>query len=326
MNAQETKFVLVFMLGLAGPVLQAQLVSSNSLPMLQLSRVQPGITFISPNTFSHQGYATDGTNHFTFNNQAIYVWSNDLYWTSIASNTAVFAGTTGMNHLGDGDYYNGKLYVVAENWASCGNYTNQSLLTFDALTLQRLSVHNVAADAHEVSGLAVAPSDGSNGIIYVTSYCDGSKLWEYDLSSFALIGTLPLSQNILTIQGITWANRIFYIAQDNGNIYSIDYNGHVSLVYTSTIPGSHEGLKYVQGQIRWLIDSGPGHKFIYYVNLDSVVVAMPATAAGWILEASTNCMPPWVPVTAGALTTTAEGVSLSFQPPSPSAFYRLRQP
>ena len=320
------KLLFTVVAGLASSMIQAQPNAPSSLPALKATRVQPGITFISPNTFCHQGYAFDGTNHYTFNNQAIYVWSNDLSWTSIASNTSVFTGISGIDHLGYGDYYNGQLYLVAENWSSCGNYTNQSLVTFDAKTLQRLSVHNVSADAHEVSGLAVAPTDGTNGIIYVTSYCDGSKIWEYDLSTFALIGTLPLSQNLPNIQGIAWANQLFYISLDSGNIYSMDYSGHVALVYSTSLPGSHEGLKYVQGQIRWLIDGGPGHQLIYFINLNNMMVSFPAAAAGWILEASSNCSSPWVPVTAAALTTNPGGISLQFQPPSQNMFYRLRQP
>jgi outer membrane protein assembly factor BamB len=160
----------------------------------------------------------------------------------------------------------------------------------------------------------------------VTSYCDGSKIWEYDLSTFALIGTLPLSQPIIAIQGITWANGKFYIAQDLGTIYSFDYSGQVSPVYSTSIPGSHEGLKYVQGQIRWLIDSGAGLKFIYYISLDSVVVSFPASAAGWILEQSSSLGQPWTPATTGAITTTPGGMSAIFQPPSQNTFYHLRKP
>ncbi|MGD0411969.1 MAG: hypothetical protein ABSC18_09710 [Verrucomicrobiota bacterium] len=325
MNACEPKFLLFLLPALLGPAVRGQPSSFNSLPALQLSHIQNQITFISPNTFSHQGYATDGTNHYTFDNQAIYVWDS-ANWTSIASNTAVFQGVPGLDHLGDGDYYNGELYLVAESWSSCGSYTNQSLVTFDAATLQVLSVHNVAADGHEVSGLAVAPSDGPNGTIYVTSYCDGSKIWEYDLSTFALIGTLALSRPIPYIQGITWANGKFYISQDMGSIFSLDYSGDVSHVYSTSISGSHEGLKYVQGQIRWLIDSGAGHKFIYYVSLDSMVVSFPASGAGWILEASSNIGQPWVPVTTGFAAASPGGLSVTIPTPAQNTFYHLRKP
>jgi hypothetical protein len=73
-------------------------------------------TFVSPDIKCHQGYATDGTNHYTFDNQTIYKWRNDLNWSLIASNNTPFAGVPGLNHFGDGDYFQGKLYIVAENW------------------------------------------------------------------------------------------------------------------------------------------------------------------------------------------------------------------
>jgi hypothetical protein len=325
MTAQECARWLVLLPALICPTVRGQQSSTNVVPAIQVSHTRNQITFISPNTFSHQGYAYDGTNHYTFDNQAIYVWS-DPDWTLVRSNTAVFQGVSGLSHLGDGDYYNGKLYLVAENWDSCTVFNDQSLLTFDAATLQLLSVHNVAADGHEVSGLAVVPADGPDGAIYVTSYCDGSKIWEYDLSTFALMGTMPVKQSILSIQGIAWANGLFYISQDGGRIYSIDRSGNVSQVYSTSIPGSHEGLKYVAGQIRWLIDSGTGLKFIYYVTLDGVTVSFPATAAGWIVEGSSGLGQPWVALTAGVTATNAGGISFTIQPPSSNTFFHLRQP
>ena len=319
----------VALLSLAGLVLICPLgqAQSNSSTSLQVQHLRKQITFVSPNTFSHQGYATDGTNHFTFDNQSIYVWSNDLHWTSIASNTAVFSGVSGLNHLGDGDYCNGLIYLVAETWYTCGSYTNQSILTFDANTLQRLSVHNVAADAHEMSGLAVVPGDGTNGIIYVTSYCDGSRIWEYDLSTFELIGTLPLSRTLPVLQGIAAGNGRFYLSQDSGNIYSLDYSGNVTPVFSTSISGSHEGLKYVQGQIRWLIDGGLGHKFIYYVNLNNLVVSIPSSSVGSILEECAGIGQPWIPVPIGQCAANPDGsLSVSFEAPNANVFFHLRHP
>ena len=293
--------------------------STPVLPTLQVSQVVKQITFVSPTTHSHQGYATDGTHHFTFDNMSIYEWNLD--WTLMASNTAVFAGTTGMNHLGDGDFFNNTLYLVSETWVGCGNFTGQSLLTFDSTSLLLTSIHNVSADNHECSGLAVVPTDGANGVIYVTSYCDGSKIWEYDLSTFALIGTIPLSQNITYIQGIAWHNGTFYISQNSGIIYSMDYNGNVALVFSTPIPGSHEGLKYTQGQIRWLIDGGLGtNQFIYYVSLNNVALTYPISAAGWIVEQSPGINQPWTPVPSCTAISNANSISVFLARHRPAMF------
>ncbi|MGA2555963.1 MAG: hypothetical protein ABSG04_06785 [Verrucomicrobiota bacterium] len=221
---------------------------------------------VSPDVKSHQGYATDGTNHFTFDNQVIYKWQGDQKWTSMMSNNAPFAGLTGLNHFGDGDYFEGKLYIVAELWASCANFTNQSILVFDAASLARLEVHNVAAQGHEVAGLAIAPDDGPRGIIYVASYCDGSRIFKYDLRTFEYLGPLPLSRPLSNLQGVAWHGGRFYAPEDGGDLYTFASDGRVSLLYHDTHNGSHEGLKCAGLGLRWLIDEGPGKQRIHYIS------------------------------------------------------------
>ncbi|MGD0411970.1 MAG: hypothetical protein ABSC18_09715 [Verrucomicrobiota bacterium] len=223
--------------------------------------------YVSPDIKCHQGYATDGTNHYTFDNQAIYKWRDDLNWSLVASNKTPFAGVSGLNHFGDGDYFQGKLYIVAEIWQSCANFTNQSILVFDAATLARLEVHSVSAQHHEVSGLAVAPRDGAGGVIYVSSYCDGSKLFKYDLRTFEFLGPLPLDQTLSCLQGVAWHDGRFYAPEDGGAIYTFGGDGHVSRVYVDSHSGSHEGLKFVGNGLRWLIDEGPGKQRIHYISM-----------------------------------------------------------
>jgi len=223
--------------------------------------------YVSPNVQCHQGYAFDGANHYTFGNHDVFKWqiAPDGNWLLIASNTTPFAGVSGLNHLGDGDYFDGKLYVVAETWVSCGDYANQSLLVFDAASLARLEVHNVSAQHNEVSGLAVAPRDGRHGIIYVTSYCDGSQIFEYDLRTFEYLGSFPLSQTLSSLQGVAWHDGRFYVPEDGGAIYTFTRDGRVALAYRDLRSGSHEGLKFVGNGIRWLIDEGPGCQRIHYI-------------------------------------------------------------
>jgi len=223
-------------------------------------------TFVSPDIKSHQGYAWDGTNHYTFDNQTIYKWRDDQNWTLIDSNSTALAGLTGINHLGDGDYFEGKIYIVAEAWASCTNFAFQSILIFDAGTLRRLEAHDVSAWRHEVSGLAVSPNEGLDGIIYVTSYCDGSKIFKYDLRTFDYLGTVPLMQSLSFLQGVAWHNGRFYVPEDGGSLYSFGIDGRVSLLYQDSHSGSHEGLKYVGTGFRWLIDEGRGKQCIHYVS------------------------------------------------------------
>jgi hypothetical protein len=222
--------------------------------------------YVSPDVKCHQGYATDGTNHYTFDNQVIYKWRGDQKWSLMMSNNAPFAGVSGLNHFGDGDYFEGKLYLVAEFWMSCTNYASQSILIFDATSLGRLEVHNISAQHHEVAGLAIAPSEGAGGVIYVASYCDGSKIFKYDLRTFEYLGPLPLSRPLSNLQGVAWHGGRFYAPEDGGDIYTFMADGRVSLLYHDTHNGSHEGLKYAGVGLRWLIDEGPGKQRIHYIS------------------------------------------------------------
>jgi hypothetical protein len=225
-------------------------------------------TFVSQNVNSHEGYATDGANHYTFDVQAIYKWAGRTNWLLIASNTAPFAGLEGVDHFGDGDYFNGKLYVVAEFWGDCAHFAHQSILVFDAATLARLEAHSVSAQRHEVSGLAVGPQGDQWGVLYVTSYCDGSQIFKYDIRTFDYLGSIQLSRPLSYLQGVAWHDNTFYAPEDGGALYSFHLDGRVSRIYQDTHAGSHEGLKCVDGEIRWLIDEGPGQKRVHYISPD----------------------------------------------------------
>ncbi|HWD17961.1 MAG TPA: hypothetical protein VHB20_01675 [Verrucomicrobiae bacterium] len=222
--------------------------------------------FVSPEVGSHQGYATDGNYHYIFDTMGIYKRLDDKSWTLEASNAVPFRDYPIVSHFGDGDYYQGKLYLVAEVWAGCTNVRNQSILVYDAGSLELLGVTNISAQSHEVSGLVIVPEDGKNGVIYVTSYCDGSQIFKYDLATFAYLGSLKLSGSIPLAQGIAYGRGVFYVPSDIGHIYSFTRSGKVSRVYTDHRHGSHEGLAWVKGSLRWLIDEGPGKRFIHYLT------------------------------------------------------------
>jgi hypothetical protein len=156
---------------------------------------------------------------------------------------------------------------VAESWTDCAHYTNQSILVFDAASLGRLEAHDVSSQHHEVSGLAVAPHDRGNDLIYVTSYCDGTRIFMYDLHSFRYLGQLALSAPLSDVQGVAWHDGRFYVPEDGGKIFTFTRNGVVSLAYQDPHGGSHEGLKYAGNGLRWLIDEGAGKQRIHYIAM-----------------------------------------------------------
>jgi hypothetical protein len=78
-------------------------------------------------------------------------------------------------------------------------------------------------------------------VVYVSSYCDGSKLWKYALSDLSYIGTTSLSQNISNINGVTYKSGYFYIS-DSAVVWKVSSGGVVNPnpVWTRI----NEGLDY----------------------------------------------------------------------------------
>lgn len=224
------------MLGLTGGALDIS--SANNAFNFQFSNLEGG-------NFS-EGVAYDGTYIYGMAPTAFYKYNSSL--TLVDSNTSPFAGITPTpDHMGDGETYSGKLYEPLEVYSSCGGgFSNQALAVYDTTTagMPLITYNNISADAHEVSAVAV---DGADSKLYVSSFCDGSKLWIYDMTTLTLESTLTLSNSIASIQGLSYdpANGLLY-AFDNGLIvYSINpASGIVTPVYIHPTTGEGEGADF----------------------------------------------------------------------------------
>ncbi|MHC1630755.1 MAG: DUF2341 domain-containing protein [Methanotrichaceae archaeon] len=247
----------------------------------------------------HQGVCSDGTYFYVIDTNAIRKY--DKNWNLVAENTDPTGDINsylndGVNrtHLGDGDYYNGKIYVVCEIWTDdptdyddsqsptqgqcIGIFNASDLLLDSAFTMEK---------GHEVSGCHINPNDGDNGIIYVTSYVrsDGTdnwdcpKIYKYDLSTHDYLGYIGIGNGIVAQQGITEHNGKFYIASDakgaentakfivkveknTGNFLGYEFHG---------VGGSHEGLDVYEDngitKLAYLIDEGATERvWIYKYN------------------------------------------------------------
>jgi len=243
--------------------------------------------FVSPDVDCHQGYSTDGTFHYTIHTDHIYKRNDDATWSIAAQNAAPHAGQP-TDHLGDGDYHNNNLYIPAETWVDCGNFTNMRIFVFRIADLVRTGVHFIAAQGHEASGLVVVPEHGDNGIIYVISWCDGSKIWKYDLGDFSYLGYITLSSTVPELQGITYKNDHFYLSSNengaffNGYMYKVTLAGRVHLIYQTEVEGYQEGIDFSQDELRWLIDEAPGftlQRVYYYKD-----VSLEYTATGITID------------------------------------------
>jgi hypothetical protein len=230
----------------------------------------------SPNISAHQGIAAGGGCYYVFDTQRITRYTAS--WVATGTNATPFAGTRGLTtaqaHLGDGCYHEGKLYVPAENWPSV---TGQQILVFDAQTLS-LETTMPTGQTHEVSSVCVAPGTGGKDALWVSSYEDSSRLFEYDLDTLRYVGSKALHPApVPGIQGLTFSGDTFYIAasavENVGHLYSVSQEGSTTPLYTRHGPGYHEGLEAQDGQLLWLIDRRSEGSKIRYLDFPGFLSA-----------------------------------------------------
>lgn len=198
----------------------------------------------------HQGVAFDGTYFYLFADT--WILKKDQNMNLVAINNHAGADC-GLNHLGDGAVYDGKIYVAAEDYASCASVSGQSIAIWNASDLSYVGKHDVSAQGHECAGLCIdAPADR----IYMCSFCDGTKVWAYKLSDFSYVGAINLATvNPIEIQGITTDGTYLYISGAAQYVWRWLMDGtFVSLVFQ--LPGwaagkagegidIHDGLLYI---------------------------------------------------------------------------------
>jgi len=214
----------------------------------------PGVTF-------DQGIATDGTNFYGFNTAAIKKLNSS--WIQIASNddphTDIGEGTT---HLADGDYYNSKIYIPAEIYSSCESFSKQHITVWNASDLSFDSKHDISAQGFELGGLCVAPDDGDNGIIYVVGFCDGTKIWKYDLGNFSYLGSISLSESSAGYQGITKIGNYLYLVRAS-MVNKVQTDG--TIIKKSYI-GAVEGICFHDGKLYGLDSNGDVRVFNFHTE------------------------------------------------------------
>jgi hypothetical protein len=171
----------------------------------------------SPLVTGHQGIAFDGTYYYGVDTTGIYKY--DINWNLITQNTSA-ASNAGVDHLGDGDYYNGLLYVAGENFTSCATFSNQRIAIFNASDLSYVTYHDISAQGAEIAGCAV---DADDGVIWTACYCDG-VLRKYNLSTFAYISSITPSPAISNVQGVAYYNSNLYVSM---NAPGSDQSGYV---------------------------------------------------------------------------------------------------
>ena len=229
----------------------------------------------SPNVSAHQGVAAGEGFYYVFDTTRIARYNKS--WVATGTTIDPLRGLDGFTkpHLGDGCEHEGKLYVVAENYPAV---TNQHILVFDARTLQRLDAFPTG-QTHEVSSICVAPGANGSDALWVASYQDSTRLFEYDLGDGHFRGTRPLSPvPDAGIQGVAYHDGAMYISAGAhhgvGYLYSASAEGSTTLLYTRHSTGYHEGIDFDGGTLLWLIDRGSAGSKVRYLRLPTFLATL----------------------------------------------------
>ncbi len=231
----------------------------------------------SPVIHAHQGIATDGNYFYVFHNNAILKYTKD--WELVGADYNVNQ-ECGVSHLGDGDYYNGYLYVVADNFHSCNSYLPSKICVWKAASLEFLGCHDVSRYKHEVSSLTVVPDEDA---FYVTSFCDSRHIFKYSMRDFHYIGRINLSNAVKFIQGITHDGHFLYLVSGYDNlVWKVKKDG---TVVGRVQEGLNEGLDYDDIHRIFYILNDPGgcnSKIYGFKNLNREDPFKQFTVAFWI--------------------------------------------
>jgi hypothetical protein len=213
----------------------------------------------APDSETQSGVNFPQTRHSMAGHQGVIVGPDYLYiidtaridkrektapFTLIESQNSPFGGIPNVNHLGDGCFLDGKLYIPMERWVSCADNTDHYIGVYDAESMALENYYNIDAQGHETSGLG---TDGVN--LYCTSFCDASAVWKYTKTG-GFIETISLEDQILpfgSVQGVTITDGEMYLSGSGYGIFVWDMSGswrRKCVFETEGFAEFHEGLDF----------------------------------------------------------------------------------
>jgi hypothetical protein len=223
----------------------------------------------SSDTSAGQGYVSGDTtpqgslNYFISTGEIVLSSDFDTLKVVLRNSNVLPPGT---NHMGAGDYYQGKVYSVAETWKGCQSLSSPLYIgVYDGTTLNREQAIDISSYTTEASGIAIVPELNQ---AFVSNYCDSENLYAFDLSTWRFLGTIPLNVSIDSIQGLAYRDGFVYIANTNGRLYALRISDNaVQLLTQFSMKGEYEGLDFHTGQLRWLVNMVDGTHILYSFDL-----------------------------------------------------------
>ncbi|MEA3431081.1 MAG: hypothetical protein U9R01_00145 [candidate division WOR-3 bacterium] len=163
-----------------------------------------------------QGIASDGDYYYVSCSKALY--KCDKNGKTLLANKEpfkTFPKEAVCNHIGDIDYYNGELYIGAEEFKE-GRGFNIQIAIYDAKTLKykRSIPFDEKSGQIEVCGMTVDPI---RKVAWMSDWCSGRYLYQYDLTTGTYIGKLHLQPPPERQQGVYYYDGNLFITADDGD-------------------------------------------------------------------------------------------------------------
>lgn len=202
-----------------------------------------------------QGIASDGK-------QLFFSWNVGLISTDLAMNDVntehVYDAipkdlqNKGLSHIGDIDFYDGKIYAPIEGKPS---YEHSTIVTYDPETLEPVGPRfELARDPYLPDGAPWVAIDPVRQVAYTSKWNNTGLLNVHRLTDFEIVSTLQLSRPVPRIQGAKVFKGMLYAARDNGpekSIETIDLDtGLVTNLFDRNLGDQNEteGIAFVRNE------------------------------------------------------------------------------
>lgn len=208
-------------------------------------------SFLGVDAFTKsQGMASDGERMF-------FSWNLGLHSMDLAMDVGLEDNLTGIprdltyagsNHIGDIDFFDGKIYAPVEDGPG---YLNPTMVAFDPDTLQADPERYRLDQNLLTKGAPWVAIDDERSVAYTAQWNDTTLLNVHRLSDFAITSTVQLDKPVPRIQGAEVYKGYLYAARDNyaeKSVIAIDpVTGHVSYLFDRNLGLDHEveGLTFV---------------------------------------------------------------------------------
>jgi hypothetical protein len=210
-----------------------------------------------------QGVTTDGTHWYFSSTNGLEITDmqyNTVFKSSPAippelANPSPLAGK-GLNHIGDIDYANGKLYISLDSStrdAVTGNhYDTPVFAVYNAADLSftgEAAALNPPHGVHDIASWVAV--DAGKGLAYGMAYNNATEIAVYNLRDWTFNRYIPLSQTIDQAQGGKIHDGWMYFASDDAgkNISRANLTtGEVQVLFNLKVPYDQEveGLSFLE--------------------------------------------------------------------------------